>query len=154
MTGIEFREQYATGRRNFRGINLSWADLRGADLRGVDFRWACLYWADLSAANLEGAAGLPDVPRVERLASKILGMIESGEGELEMEAWHTCGTTHCLAGWAEHLAKAYDLGGKLGTSVVGALIWHASCGVVPDFHASNEEALEWLREQRDREAAS
>jgi hypothetical protein len=64
-----------------------------------------------------------------------------------MSRWHSsCGTAHCRAGWAVHLAgeAGYELERRLGTSVAGALITIASCpsleGRVPDWHAKDAVA--------------
>lgn len=68
-----------------------------------------------------------------------------------MDAWHTCDTTHCRAGWAIHLAGPAGamLEACVGPSVAGALIHVISCpqleGKVPNFVASNEEAMEDIK---------
>ena len=90
----------------------------------------------------------PEVPVVERLDAKILERIEGGAG-LEMGSWHTCETTHCRAGWAVHMAgeAGYALERLYGPQRTGRMIYTASVGRVPHFFASNERALEDLREQ-------
>jgi hypothetical protein len=64
-----------------------------------------------------------------------------------MEAWHTCQTTHCRAGWAIHLAgeAGATLEDYYGSAAAGALIYHASAGYIPDFYASNEDALDDMK---------
>jgi hypothetical protein len=151
-----------------RDANLYGANLRGANLRDANLSGAYLRDANLSGANLRDAKNaeyaialtriLPDgdlgahlsgakyesVPRVPKLDAKILKLIESGEGSLDMSQWHSCETTHCRAGWAVHLAgkDGYELERKLGsTAAAGALIYHRSTGRVPDFYASDEDAL-------------
>jgi hypothetical protein len=148
---------------NLRGADLRGADLRSANLRGADLGSADLGSADLGSANLGSAnlgsanlgsanlgsanlrgAKYESVPRVPKLDAKILKLIESGEGSLDMSQWHSCETTHCRAGWAVHLAgkDGYELERKLcSTAAAGALIYHRSTGRVPDFYASNEDAL-------------
>jgi len=49
-----FFKLHSNGRRDFREMSLSGADLRGADLRGADLSWANLSGANLSGANLSG----------------------------------------------------------------------------------------------------
>ena len=131
---------------NLRYADLRYATLRYADLRGADLRGADLRGADLQGANLEGAK-LPVAPAVENIDARILEIIESGDGSLDMSNWHTCATTHCRAGWAITLAG--DAGAELerthGASVAGTLIYHASTGRVPDFYCDDEEALDDLR---------
>jgi hypothetical protein len=120
--------------------NLSEADLSEADLSEADLRWANLSEADLSKAIL------PDVPKVENLCKKIIETIPAGG--LEMSKWHTCETTHCLAGWAVHLAgqEGFKLQAKFKTNAAGALIWNASIGKIPDFYSSNEKAIKFLHD--------
>jgi len=50
MTREEVVQKYESGERNFEGVDLSWANLKGANLQG-----AILNLADLYRANLEGA---------------------------------------------------------------------------------------------------
>ena len=110
-------------------------NLRGADLSG----------ADLGGADLSGAKGIT-APIIEDLDGRILKAIEAG-GKLEMGRWHTCKTTHCRAGWAIHFAGDFGkaLEERIGPSAAGALIYWASCKCVPNFFASNEEALEDIK---------
>jgi len=133
-----------------RKVDLSEADLDGADLDGAD-----LDGADLSEADLRDAMGLSDAPAIPQLESAILAAILAG-GELRMGDWHTCDTTHCRAGWAITLAG--EAGAKLerehGPAVAGALIYHASCGYVPDFYAPDGAALEDMRARAEGEVQS
>jgi hypothetical protein len=89
----------------------------------------------------------PEVPVVEALDRKILDVITSGAGALNMRKWHTCDTTHCRAGWAIHLAgeRGRELEKRHGSERAGAMIYRASTGRVPHFYASNERALEDIR---------
>jgi len=134
---------------------LTWASLREADLREADLRRANLIGAKLRGADLRDAMGLPDAPAIPQLESAILAAILAG-GELRMGDWHTCDTTHCRAGWAITLAG--EAGAKLerehGPAVAGALIYHASCGYVPDFYADDGAALEDMRARAEGEVQS
>lgn len=60
-----------------------------------------------------------------------------------MRRWHTCETTHCRAGWAVKLhPQGIKLEKEYGTHVAGALIYNACTGYVPDFYASNDDAMQ------------
>ena len=166
------------------GADLSDADLSGAYLSGAYLRDAYLSGADLSGAKglslpipadptepyVRGATKdyaaraikyrlrHPEVPVVTDLDRKLLTVIESGAGQLEMGSWHSssCSTTHCRAGWAITLAG--DAGKALesehGPHKAGRLIYQVSTGRAPHFFASNELALEDIRECADaREVA-
>jgi len=134
------------------GANLADADLSGAVLRGAamhdtDLRSVNLYGADLSGADLSRAV-LGDVPVVPAIDARILAAIDAG-GHLETAAWHTCETTHCRAGWAIKLAgpAGEALEEALGAAIAGTFIYAASRpGMpIPDFYASNSDALADLR---------
>ena len=94
---------------------------------------------DAEAKTVVKAAGVPVVVGLDR---KILAAVEAG-GELKMDTWHECATTHCRAGWAITLAGEAGrlLEERYGPAVAGSLIYAASTGQVPDFYASDEEAL-------------
>jgi hypothetical protein len=68
-----------------------------------------------------------------------------------MGSWHSCATTHCRAGWAITLAgeDGANLERQVGPSAAGALIYHASAGYVPDFHASNKDAMEDIKKRAE-----
>jgi hypothetical protein len=128
------------------GADLRGASLAGADLHGANLTSANLANVDLSRANLLGVIGLPEAPVVAGLNGKI------DVSSLNMPNWHSsCGTVHCRAAWAVHLAgeAGYELERRLGTSAAGALITIASCpslkGRVPDWHASNKGAAAEIR---------
>lgn len=109
---------------------------------GKAVKWAFANSANLSGANLS-AAKTPHVPPVVNLDGRILTAIEAG-GELKMDSWHQCETTHCRAGWAVALSPVgKTLESIFGTNVAGALIYNASYPdqKVPNFFASNEAAM-------------
>ena len=144
LTGANLRWANLSGAdlrwANLSGANLSGANLTGANLRGADLTGANLTGSVVSEANLSGAiTGAPVVPNLDQ---KILAAI-SKPGALDMDDWHTCETTHCLAGWAIHLAgkAGYELEKETTSATAGALIFGASTGSVPNFHGSNEEAI-------------
>jgi hypothetical protein len=111
------------------------ANLRGADLSGAD-----LSGADLSGADLSEAIGLPEVQKFA--IDEAVFAACSAPNSLEMGSWHTCDTTHCRAGWAVVLhPQGRELEEKYGTCAAGALIYNACSGYVPDFYASNEDAM-------------
>jgi uncharacterized protein YjbI with pentapeptide repeats len=125
---------------DLRGADLRDADLRGADLRGADLRDADLRDADLSGADLRACP-----VKIENI-HKAVYEAASKPGALDMKAWHTCGTTHCRAGWV--VALAGEGGGALeyafGTPAAATLIYMASdptLAKVPDFYCNNEAAM-------------
>jgi hypothetical protein len=136
--------------------DLSSADLRSADLRSADLSSAVLRSADLSSAvlsyavlrsaDLNAETQLPYAPKIPDLDKQILERVTNG-GTLDMKDWHTCETTHCRAGWAVVIAGEAGkvLESMLGPQTAATLIYHASTGSIPNFFASNDEAMEDLR---------
>jgi len=151
---------------DLRGADLRDADLRGADLRGADLRDAFLNGADLRRADLTGAdlsdaltrgadlsgadlrgavfTGI-EIPKILHIDAAILAEIDAVGGVLDMGSWHTCGTSHCRAGWAVTLAgdAGRRLEVKVGPSAAGALIYAMSRPDqrVPDFYQGDAAAL-------------
>ena len=146
---------------NLRGADLSGADLRDADLsdadlRGADLSGANLRGADLSGANLSGVylrgadlSGAPECLKIKNIHQTILQATEK-EGALCMSDWHTCKTTHCRAGWVVQLAgdagKVLEF--SIGTPAAASFIYMISdpkLEKIPDFYASNDEAMEDIK---------
>jgi uncharacterized protein YjbI with pentapeptide repeats len=134
---------------DLRGADLSDAVLSGADLSGADLRGAVLSGAVLSGAVLRGAvlsgADLRGVPAIKKIHQAVY-YAASQPGALNMGDWHTCEKKHCRGGWVVNLAG--DAGAAmefcLGTSAAAALIYLKSDPTlerIPDFHASDEDAL-------------
>jgi len=145
LRGADLSDAYLIG-ANLSGANLSDANLRGADLSGADLSGANLSDANLRGANLSGA-NLPPIPIVEQLDAKILAAIEAG-GELKMENWHTCETTHCRYGWAITLAGEAGrvLEVQMGPLTAGALIYWKSAGYIPAYTGAEDAVLEDIRQ--------
>jgi hypothetical protein len=129
---------------NLRGANLRFANLRGANLIGANLIGANLTGASLIGANLTGALGLAiaaDAPqRLRATATAALA-----DGALEMKTWHSCSTTHCLAGWLIYQAGEV---GRLLEAAVGPEVAGLMLGGIEahgHFYDDNEAATEWLR---------
>lgn len=129
---------------DFRGANLTMAHFYGADLRGADFEGANINEADFDEANINtDNPMLRDVPVVPDLDIRI-EEITRGDA-LDMNHWHSrCGTSHCRAGWAIHLAgeRGHTLEARVGPATAAALIYRVSTGrdETPDFYMSTEKA--------------
>jgi hypothetical protein len=146
LRGADLRSA-ALRRADLRGADLRGADLSGAALRSADLRRADLRGADLSGAALRGAAlrGADWLPKIENIHVAVLAAA-SNPGALDMNQWHTCGTTHCRAGWVVTLAGdgGRVLEGVYGTAAAAALIYQASDPTlerIPDFCCTNDDAM-------------
>ena len=64
----------------------------------------------------------------------------------DMAVWH-CGTTHCRAGHAIDAAgqAGYALERVFGPKLTASAIYLGNTGMIPDFHASTDEALADIR---------
>jgi uncharacterized protein YjbI with pentapeptide repeats len=120
--------------------NLSDANLRHCDLRGCDIRGCDIRGCDLRGCDLRDVTGVPSDPALlRRVCQESLKT-----GQIDMGRWHTCETTHCLAGWAIHLSGHVGqvMERLLGPATAGALL-------IPDashmFNATNESARAWCQ---------
>jgi hypothetical protein len=175
MKSTELLECYAAGERNFEeaklsganlfganlfGANLAKADLSGANLAEANLAKANLAKANLSGANLFGAnlakADLSGVIGLlvasdhgQRLAQVASAALEPSA--LSMSDWHACATTHCIAGWAIHLAGELGrlLEQTLGSEIAGLYL------LGPEAHShffdTDEKAREFLQSILDRQ---
>ena len=135
---------------NLRGAILREADLSGAILRGADLHGADLRMADLRGVDLRGARGL-DLPPAELAAERIAAVAESAlanESSLNMLTWHSCETSHCLAGWAIHLAgdEGARLEAEYGPQVAGLLLLGAEAHA--HFFDNDADARAWLHSKK------
>ena len=158
LSGANLRGADLSG-ANLRGANLRWADLSGANLRGADLsganlrganlRGADLRWADLRGANLRGASidafaiATPEeaAPRIRAVAQAALATPDA----LDMGSWHTCDTTHCIAGWAVRLAgdEGNALEEKFGTATAGLALLGTEAA--SHFYDTQEKGRAWLQ---------
>jgi len=151
LSGVDFSDW------DLRGMDLSYVDLRFANLSRANLRYSNLSYAKLSSADLSCAdlsssnlvgVDLPEVICEADLPGRILAAIGSEGGQLNMESWHTCATTHCLGGWATTLhAQGKVLESRLGTNAAAALIFNACVGAIPDFYSDEVTAQKWLEEK-------
>ena len=140
--GLAVRKAAAEGGAYLKGAYLEGADLKGAYLEGAD---------------LKGVKFWDDVPVIPNIHQAVYAAA-SAPNALDMSTWHhSCGTTHCRAGWVITLAG--DAGKKLetimGTAVAAAMIYAKSdpnLGLIPDFYASNPIALNDMRRRAEAEA--
>ena len=74
-----------------------------------------------------------------------------------MNKWHTCGTTHCRAGWVVHLAgdAGYALEHFHNTTLAAQLIYEASGYKINPgrFYDSDTDALADMRRLAEADAA-
>ena len=154
LSGADLRRADLSG-ANLRDADLRHADLRRADLLGADLSGADLRHADLIGANLRHGDLVPIIKNIHSAVYEAASAVAA----LDMKKWHTCGTTHCRAGWVTTLAGK---GGKAlesiyGTAAAAALIYQASDPTlerIPDFYALNADALADMRRLADAEVAS
>lgn len=152
-------------RANLTGADLTRADLTGASLTGVNLTSANLTranltranlaGADLTGADLTGAKGVATAEESDALLAQIADIVLARPERLEMNCWHgpawdwthtpqeahTCGTTHCLAGWAQALCSVGAIR-RMDPLQAGVMLIPTAAHL---FYASNEAALAFLR---------
>jgi len=80
------------------------------------------------------------------LDARILTVLASGS-TLNMDFYHACDTIHCRAGFAVTIhPRGMELEKEFGPYLTGAAIYLVSTGAIPDFFASNEDAMASIRE--------
>ena len=142
---------------DLRGVNLSGANLRDANLRDANLSNANLRDADLRGANLystqlglkEGCWNPTTSMGVSEADPELLNKVARaalGPGALDMSTWHTCETTHCLAGWAVALSgpAGKALEAVTSTSVAGAILCPSIAHL---FYADDATARAWCEKQ-------
>ena len=63
-----------------------------------------------------------------------------------MRVWHTCKTTHCLAGWASFLSDSLELENEYPVYLIGWACLGDDWAKM--FYSSDREAREFLLEQQ------
>ncbi len=134
------------------------ATITNAWFGGATFNRAVLVGVNLTTANFSGAIiegaiinhdDLRDIPVVPDI-HKAVYAAASAPDALDMRTWHMCETTHCRAGWVVTLAgeAGAALEEKYTTETAATLIYLASdplIKAIPDFHASDDDALADMR---------
>ena len=120
-------------------VNLTNASLAGADLSGANLTNANLVDmnlanVNLSLANLTGVKGIATKEEEMKAAQKVLSMISQPGNKLDMSCWHTCETSHCIAGW---LCPENEYPAKEAARKVPTLVKY--------FFADNDEAYNALQ---------
>jgi hypothetical protein len=137
-------------RANLAGANLARANLAGANLAGAD-----LAGAKLARADLAGANGIATPEESDAMLAQIAAIVLSKPERLRMEGWHgpgwdathtpeeehSCGTAHCLAGWAQALCPL-PLVRRMDPVQAGCMLIPTAAHM---FYNSNDEALEFLK---------
>ena len=130
-----------------RDADLSDANLSDANLRDANLRDADLSGANLSDANLRDAViDIPFTPDPDLLHKVAAAALQDANGytpHLKMDKWHTCETTHCIAGWAIHLHPEGKVIEHFTSPYLAARLLLGE-EAAKHFFDSNTEAREWL----------
>jgi hypothetical protein len=143
LTGAYLTGAYLTGAYLTRA-NLTGADLTGAYLTGAYLTGANLTGAYLTRAYLSGVIGLKiaaDAPA--RLLAVARAALQPGA--LYMNDWHTCETTHCISGWAVHLAGEVGCVLETAVGVHMAGLYLLGVEAAGHFYDTNKEATKYLQ---------
>lgn len=99
---------------------------------------------------------MANIPVIPNIHQRILQAVTE-QGELKMDEWHTCDTTHCRGGWVTHLAGEDGKALEKETSPLFAAmqIYKASSPIRVSpvrFFDSNEKAMEDIKNCAELEA--
>ena len=159
LSGADLRSAYLSG-ADLRNADLRGADLGNAYLGNADLRGAYLSGADLSRADLRGAylrnavlrgaylRGAIGLTIAEDAADRLRAVATAAlasDDALKMDAWHSCGTSHCIAGWAIHQAGEVGrlLEESMGDEVAGLMLLGTEAH--SHFFDDDEKAREYLQ---------
>jgi hypothetical protein len=139
---------YLTG-ANLTGADLTGADLTGANLTGAYLTGANLTGADLARADLTGAylSGVIGLKIAADAPARLLAVARAAlqPGALYMNDWHTCETTHCISGWAVHLAGEVGCVLETAVGVHMAGLYLLGVEAAGHFYDTNKEATKYLQ---------
>ena len=129
--------------------NLTGADLTGANLTGAYLTRANLTGANLARANLTGAylSGVIGLKIAADAPARLLAVARAAlqPGALYMNDWHTCETTHCISGWAVHLAGEVGCVLETAVGVHMAGLYLLGVEAAGHFYDTNKEATKYLQ---------
>ena len=116
-----------------------------ASLSDANLSDANLARANLAYANLAGATNLPIASDASARLLAVAQAALASDNALEMSQWHTCDTTHCISGWAQHLGGSIAelLYQQMGADVAGLMLLGVEAHSY--FYASNEKARAFLQ---------
>ena len=145
----------STGKRlqrpsaNLTGADLTGADLTRAYLTGANLTRAYLTRANLTGADLTGAylSGVIGLKIAADAPARLLAVARAAlqPGALYMNDWHTCETTHCISGWAVHLAGEVGCVLETAVGVHMAGLYLLGVEAAGHFYDTNKEATKYLQ---------
>lgn len=141
LDDVEFPRYCDLSYSDFSLKNLRHTYFNGANLSNCNFHFAHIQYAIFKHCNLTGARGLPIVDDYQERLVNVANAALYPEA-LDMSCWHTCDTTHCIAGWAIHQAGSL---GKLLESDYGA----ANAGLI--LLGTEAHGYFWKCEENDKE---
>jgi hypothetical protein len=133
---------------NLTGADLSGAYLTDARLSGADLTDARLTGADLTGADLTGAIGIATEQEEAATWTAVRTQVLATPERLHMADWH-CGTSHCVAGWAQELSTDPAIK-AMGPAVAGACLLPRHAYL---FTATDEMVLALMRAEVAQETA-
>ena len=115
--------------------------------------WSCSGCSGCSSRKTDPVA----VPIIENIHQTVYAAASAPKA-LDMSTWHTCGTTHCRAGWVVTLAGAPGaaLEKRFDTPLAAWLIYKASdpnIKYLPNWFTDNASALADMKRLAEEEAA-
>ena len=136
-------------RANLTRANLTGAYLTRAYLTGANLTRAYLTGANLARANLTGAylSGVIGLKIAADAPARLLAVARAAlqPGALYMNDWHTCETTHCISGWAVHLAGEVGCVLETAVGVHMAGLYLLGVEAAGHFYDTNKEATKYLQ---------
>ena len=101
--------------------------------------------AQLPALTSVYGHAMPSAQDADARIRRIAEIVLSNGDALQMVDWHTCDTTHCLAGWAIHNEgeAGYALERETSPAAAGAILLGVEAA--SKFFKDNDAVMTWLR---------
>jgi hypothetical protein len=126
LTEEELMEWYGQHYEAIRKVAEALRELERSFMADAVFMTRCefeLGYAGIKEERVAMTATLPVVPDAHLRLPIVAKVILSDPSRFDMSRWHSkCGTTHCIGGWATHLAGNFGkvLEGQRGSALVAA----------------------------------
>ena len=140
-----------TGDIDLRGAKTGYIDLRGAETGYIDLKGAKTGYIYLRRANtgyiyLTGTKingySVHRLTDQRKLLARCAQTILAHPETLNMSNWHSCPTTHCLAGHAVVIGEAQEMEKYIGPEMAGLILLGPEAA--KRFFDSNKSVLSWL----------
>jgi hypothetical protein len=124
---------------NFKTSDCTNCNFKNAHLHSINFKQTTL-----KNSNFENITGIKIVSDTQQRLIAVAKDALASKDTLQMDLWHTCNTTHCIAGWAIHHAGeiGYCMENEIGAPIAGLILLGPEA--FKHFYDTDEQARKYL----------